>query len=238
MKKITIMQPAYLPWLGFFDRVDASDLFIVLDNVQLDTNSKTRFTNRNKIRTKEGWIWLSLPMKTKGFHGQSLIKDIELVEDNWNVKHLKSIENNYCKTPYFHRYYPSLKEIYKQKWGKMQDLIDVMTQFFMESLHIKTPIIKSSEIPVSSKKSQLILDLCKYADATTYYSGVFGKEYLAVNDFTSEGIEIFFHDYKHPVYQQYFPGFEPYMSVIDLLFNYGDESIHIIRQGRNFTKAQ
>ena len=60
--KVTIMQPAYLPWLGFFDRIEASDIFVVLDNVQLDTSSKTRFTNRNKIRTRDGWIWLTLPM--------------------------------------------------------------------------------------------------------------------------------------------------------------------------------
>ena len=74
--KITILQPAYLPWLGFFDRIDASDLCVILDNVRIDSSSKTRFVNRNKIRVKEGWIWLTLPMKNKGLYSDVLIKDI------------------------------------------------------------------------------------------------------------------------------------------------------------------
>lgn len=234
--KVTILQPAYLPWLGFFDRIDASNLCIILDNVQLDTNSRTRFTNRNKIRTKDGWIWLTLPMKTKGLYEKALIKDIEIVNDRWNVKHFKSIEHSYKKTPFYERYIDFLNEIYKRSWVKMQELLDVMLDFFLVELHIKVPIVKASDTPVEARKEKLILELCKYFGATTYYSGIFGREYLDTKKFNEAGIEVFFHEYLHPTYRQNFPGFEPYMCVLDLMFNHGDESLDIIRKGRNFVK--
>lgn len=232
--KVTIMQPAYLPWLGFFDRIDASDLCIILDNVQLDTNSKTKFTNRNKIRTKDGWIWLTLPIKTKGLHGKVLIKDIELVNDNWALKHWKSIENNYKKSTYFKNYSKFFEQIYSKEWLKMQDLIDVTTDYFLKVLNINTPIIKASSLPTLNKKDDLILELCESQKAEIYYSGVFGREYLNLEKFRQKNIDVFFHEYQHPTYKQNYPGFEPYMSILDLLFNCGDESIEIIRKGRNF----
>jgi hypothetical protein len=232
--KITIMQPAYLPWLGFFDRIDASDLCIILDNVQLDTNSKTRFTNRNKIRTRDGWIWLTLPIKTKGLYGEVLIKDIELVNDNWALKHWKSIENNYRKSTYFQNYAKFFEQIYSKEWLKMQDLIDITTDYFLKVLNINTPIIKASSLLTLNKKDDLILELCESQKAKTYYSGVFGREYLHLEKFRQKNIDVFFHEYQHPIYKQNYQGFEPYMSVLDLLFNCGDESMEIIRKGRNF----
>jgi len=234
--KMSIMQPAYLPWLGFFDRVEASDLLIILDNVLLDTNSKTRFTNRNKIRTKEGWIWLSLPMKTKGLFGKVLIKDIEIADNNWKAKHWKAIETNYSKANYFRKYASDLEEIYKQEWNKMQDLLDLLTNYFFNVLQINVPVIKASSIPVKGQKSELILELCKYQRAKLYYSGVFGRDYLELNKFEENNIEVLFHEYRYPIYDQVYKGFEPYMSILDILFNYGERSMEIIKQGRNFQK--
>ncbi|MDW8301665.1 MAG: WbqC family protein [Bacteroidia bacterium] len=225
-----------MPWLGFFDRIDASDLCIILDNVLLDTNSKTRFTNRNKIRTKEGWIWLTLPIKTKGLYGNILIKDIELADDKWQSKHLKSIEHNYHKAPFFEDYIYFLRDTYNRKWVKMQDLLDEMLIFFFQKLSIRVPTIKASTIPVKSKKDALILDLCKYVNASVYYSGIFGRSYLNLEKFKEANIDVFFHNYKHPSYQQVFPNFEPYMCILDLLFNHGEDSMNVIRQGRNFVK--
>ena len=234
--KVTIMQPAYLPWLGFFDRIEASDLFISLDNVLLDTSSKTRFTNRNKIRQKEGSTWLTLPMKTKGLFGDVHIKDIQLVEDKWNIKHWKSIQNNYRKAPFFDKYAPFLENIYSQKWQSMQELIDELTSYFLQELNITTPTIKSSELQIDATKDDLILEICKSQNATEYYSGIFGREYLDTKKFEKEGIEVLFHEYKHPTYTQLYEGFEPYMSILDLLFNHGEDSLEIIKQGRNLIK--
>ncbi|AFM05850.1 WbqC-like protein [Bernardetia litoralis DSM 6794] len=230
------MQPAYLPWLGFFDRIEASDLFISLDNVLLDTSSKTRFTNRNKIRLKNSSTWLTLPMKTKGLFGEVHIKDIQLVEDKWNTKHWKSIQNSYRKAPFFDKYAPFLDTLYSKKWQSMQELIDELTTYFLQELKITTPVIKSSELQIDASKDDLILELCQSQNATEYYSGVFGREYLDTEKFQKEGIEVFFHEYKHPDYTQLYDGFEPYMSILDLLFNHGEDSLEIIKQGRNFVK--
>jgi hypothetical protein len=235
--KITILQPAYLPWLGFFDRIDASDLCVILDNVRIDSSSKTRFVNRNKIRVKEGWIWLTLPMKNKGLYSDVLIKDIELVQDNWNVKHRKSLEHSYKKAPFHMAYVDFLNEVYSRQWLKMQDLLDYTISFFLKVLRINTPLVKASELPVRGKKDELILNICKNFNAKVYYSGIFGRDYLNKHDFEKEGIEILFHEYKHPVYKQIHGNFEPYMCILDLLFNHAEESMDIIRKGRNFVKA-
>ena len=99
---VSIMQPAYLPWLGYFERIAMSDLHIVLDHVNIDASSKTKFANRNKIRTPEGWSWLTVPLKSKGKHGRLFLHEAEIVtESSWRQKHLGALKANYSRTAYF-----------------------------------------------------------------------------------------------------------------------------------------
>ena len=235
--KVVILQPAYLPWLGFFDRIDEAAICVILDNVHLDTNSKTRFTNRNKIRTKNGDLWLSLPMVTKGGYQKFHINEIALVQDKWPKKHWKSIEMSYNKANFFHDYKEIINSWYLKKWSRMQDLLDFTTKDLLNILKIDTKIINSSSLEVNSEKSDLILDICKKTNAETYLSGPFGRSYLEQKEFKLNNIEVLFHDYNHPVYTQTYEGFSAYMSVIDLLFNQGSSSMSIIKKGRKFSKC-
>ncbi len=103
--KISIMQPAFLPWLGYFDRIARSDLHIILDHIPMDRSSKTRFTNRNKIRTHDGWAWLTVPIKTTRRSEAVPINKLEIMyEEQWRKKHIKGISNNYSKSPYYGKY--------------------------------------------------------------------------------------------------------------------------------------
>jgi WbqC-like protein family len=229
MKVVTIIQPAYLPWLGFFDRVSKADLFISLDHVALDANSKTKFATRNKIRTQNGWNWLSVPILSKGNYQKLFLNQIEI--DNtqkWAHKHWQAIRHNYSKSKYFADYAPFLDEIYAQSWHLLDDLTSVINHFLFQRFGITTAIERSSTLNVAGAKNQLILNLCAATNATTYLSGPFGRDYLNAEDFQRVNIEIRYHDFVHPVYTQNYPGFEPYMSAIDLLFNHGPDAKKIL----------
>jgi WbqC-like protein family len=223
------MQPAYLPWLGYFDRIAGSDLHIVLDHVEADLNSKTKFANRNKIRTKDGWTWLTVPLKTKGRRGSLYLNEIELDEESgWREKHWRTIKGCYGKAPHFAEHQAFFARIFEQPWVRLEPLTRALTGYFLDALGLKTPVRFSSEMGVAGQKSELILNLCREVGATTYISGVFGRDYLDLDSFRSAGIDVVFHEYAHPVYPQSQPGFEPYMSIVDLLVNAGPKSLAIL----------
>jgi len=226
---VTIMQPAYLPWLGYFSRVAASDLFIVLDHVAVDLNRKTKFANRNRIRTAQGWTWLTVPIQTKGMPDDQPISDIRIEEDSWRRKHWRSIEMNYARAPFFKQHRDGLAAIYDRSWSHLCELDLATTRYLLYAFGISTRLRSSSEMSVKSRKSDLILDLCIAAGATEYISGPFGRDYLDAGKFDSAGIALTFHDYRHPQYRQCFEGFEPYMSAADLLLNCGPASSAILQ---------
>jgi len=227
---VTIMQPAYLPWLGYFDRIALSDVFIVLDHVALDQNSRTKFANRNKIRTRQGWSWLTVPVKSKGKHGQLFINEIEiLAESDWRKTHFKSIKHNYEKTLYYSQYINFFASLYNREFLHLEDVLNEVTGFLMASLGLKQTVLYSSQMEVFGHKAELILNLCRAVGATTYLSGPFGRSYLDSSSFGSANIKLEFHDYVHPEYPQAYPGFLPFMSVVDLLFNCGPGSLEVLR---------
>lgn len=223
---ISINQPAYLPWLGYFDRILKSDLHIVLDHVQFEKNS---VTNRNKVRTSTGWSWLSVPVLTKGRFGELAIDQIEInYMTKWAKKHHMTLRSNYARSAYFSLYADFFEDLYHQDWDYLAPMLHKSTSYLLQSLGIKTKQIRSSEYSPKAKKADLILELCIKAGATTYLSGPFGRNYLDEGAFAKAGIELQYHDYIHPRYDQCFDGFEPYMSIVDLLFNHGEKSLEIL----------
>lgn len=227
--KISIMQPAFLPWLGYFERIAKSDLHIILDHIPMDRSSKTRFTNRNKIRTHDGWMWLTVPLKTTKRSDAVPINKLEInYEDQWQKKHIKAIKNNYSKSPFCAEYSDLIEDIYSSKAENLNCLLTDSTSKLLECLGINTPCKRSSDMDATMSKDELILELCGMVDATEYISGPFGRDYLKTERFEEEGIQLIYHDYSHPWYKQAFDGFEPCMSVIDLLFNHGDKSLEIL----------
>lgn len=235
---VTIMQPAYLPWLGYFERIARSDLLISLDHVHMDANSKTKFANRNKIRTPDGWAWLTVPVRSKGLYENMKLDRLEIeTAAAWRRKHWRSIETNYQRAPYFDSLAPRLEAVFEREWTHLVPLCDVFHGLLCEILGIETPVVKSSALGIATGKQQLILDLCRAKGATKYVSGPFGRDYLEPRDFTAAGIELVFHDYDHPKYAQAFAGFQPYMSMLDLILNHGPASRDIFRSDRPFSST-
>lgn len=214
---VSIHQPAYLPWLGYFDKIARADLFIWLDNVQFQKNS---FQNRNKILTKDGPTWLTVPMRTSGALYETPLKDVEIDNSkNWRAKHLASIRMNYAKAPCFGDCFPALARFYEREWRTLDLLCFEMLDYFNTLLGVVTPIRRASDMGAEGAKSDLVLDLCRKAGATTYLSGALGRDYLDLASFAKAGIAVEFQDYKHPTYRQTYPEFAPNLAVVDLLMN-------------------
>ena len=227
--KVSISQSAYLPWLGYFDRIFKSDIHIILDHVSKDNSSKTNYTNRNKIRTPQDWMWLSVPLVKDKQNPEQPLNEVRILDENsWKRKHLNSIKHNYGKARFYNTHKDFIHDLFEKNFQFLHELNAFSTEYLMNFLQIKTKLLKSSEMSPETKKSELILELCEKAGAKTYISGPFGRNYLDKQAFLDKGIDIEYHDYVHPIYSQVYKGFEPYMSTLDLVLNEGDNSREII----------
>lgn len=233
---VSIAQPAYLPWLGYFDRIAKSDLHIVLDHV---TYEKRGMTNRNRLRTREGWMWVSVPVQTKGRNAEELAIDrLEIVAgDNWRKKHWQALQHNYGKVAHFAEHRPFFEDMLANDWSRLNDVAGLATGYLLRALGIDTEMVTSRALGPVERKSALILELCRKVEANVYISGPFGREYLDTASFADAGIQVLYHDYQHPQYAQAFEGFEPFMSVVDLLFNHGPASRAILESADSTLKA-
>lgn len=225
---LTAHQPVYLPWLGLFNKMVRADYFCYFDNVQYQPKD---FNNRNKIKTKDGSMWLTVPVLRKGYLNHSY-KDIEISNEMpWQRKHWNSIKFNYQKAPFFDKYSDDLKRFYEMDWKYLTDLNFEMLLFFKEKLGITSEVVKMSDYNFRGKKSGLVLDMCRQLDAGVYIFGGEGKNYADVKSFTDMGVMPVFQEYKHPIYPQLHGEFISHLSIIDLLFNCGEQSLDIIKSG-------
>lgn len=229
MKTISIHQPVYLPWLGFFKKIMYSEVFVFLDDVQYEKNG---WQNRNKIHTKEGEIWLTVPVNSKS---NMLLKDVTIDNSsNWSKKHSKSISLNYSKAKFFEKYWNDFERIYQKKFDHLIDLNLEIIKLLMKKFKIQTKIILSSELKISEQGSGRILKICKALGADSYLSGSAGRDYLRLDAFSDNNIKVNFQNFQHPIYNQVFEPFHPNMAAIDLLYNEGEESEKILKKARNF----
>lgn len=223
--RLSILQPSYLPWLGFFDQMHRADTFVFLDDVQF---TRRDWRNRNKIRTHNGWAWITVPVLQKSRFKQ-LLKETRI--DNsipWRRKHREAIRSNYAQTPFFDLYFPSLQSVYNKRWDFLLDLCYETLQILQEALGIQVSILKASEIGMESVKGEKILALCQTLEASHYLTGDSAADYLCPQEFDRLGIVLEMQNYQHPSYHQRYPGFVAYLSVIDLLFNEGERSLAVL----------
>ena len=224
---LTAHQPVYLPWLGLFHKIALADKFCIFDIAQYQTKD---FNNRNKIKTNAGSIWLSVPVESKD-HFQKKICDIRIVQNGWNRKHVKSIQLAYKKAPFYQDYIEPLENILMTPFVFLTELNSAILYFCLEALGITVPIVKASDYEFSGAKSDLVLDMCLKLQASHYIFGAQGKNYADIPSFEKNLIALTFQDYVHPRYPQLHGDFEPYESVIDLLFNVGPQSRAVLMSG-------
>ncbi len=222
---ISASQPCYLPWGGFYSKIINSDMFVILDGVDFEKGS---YTNRTKIKTKNGKKWLTIPVKVK--LGDK-IKDIETCREPWIYEHAATLVRNYLNAPYFQ--FPGVN--YSGSWSLISALLDNMWAGFPRDSEIfrTTPMIRQSYIGVTGHKQDLIINLCRHYNADVFLFGAMGRDYVDEDYFNDAGIECIFQDFECIEYPQQWGGpFIPGLSIIDALFNVGPEkTLDLIKGG-------
>jgi hypothetical protein len=227
---VSIHQPNYIPWLGFFHKIVQSDVYVSLDIVQFTKNS---FQNRNKIKTANGEMWLTVPVLTKNKFGQ-ITNEAEINNSvSWGRGHCRSIRQNYGKAAYFKFFIEFFETVYMdENFTKLVDLNETILKFINKTLGIRSKFIKASSLGVQGQGTELLVEICKTIGADTYLSGSGGKKYLEEQRFKDEGIQLIYDNFQHPIYDQLFGPFLPNLSIIDLIFNHGSLSFDILLGGR------
>lgn len=229
--KCVINQPNYIPWRGYFHQIQKADVFVFYDDVQYD---KHGWRNRNRIKTPNGPIWLTIPVLKKGavkYHTPINQMFIDWTRD-WSRKHWKTIEQAYSKAPFFEVYASTLKEIYEQRYDKLADFTIQLTILVAGVLGIsRTKFLRSSSLNAVGTKTNRLLEILERLGATHYISGPAAKSYLDERKLANEGISTEYMVYDYPVYSQLYPPYDPQVSVLDLLFMMGPDSAKYIWQG-------
>ncbi|HPB68773.1 MAG TPA: WbqC family protein [Candidatus Omnitrophota bacterium] len=224
--RISIMQPGYIPWLGFFELMARCDVFVILDDVSY---TKRDWRSRNRIRTKQGWIWLTVPVLSKNRSGQLILETKINNDKNWRAAHLKCLEIHYSQSAYFKKYIHSFKDLYSRDWELLIDLDMAIISFLAEALDIGTRVIRSSQLEILGLHgNQRILAICEKLQSRELYDSQGAKPFIDLALFQEKGIRVEFQEFRHPTYRQVYAPFLPFMSAVDLLFNEGPHGKEII----------
>lgn len=231
MKSIAIMQPTFLPWIGYFALIDRVDSFVFFDHVQFEKRS---WQQRNNIKSVNGALMLSVPVVSKGKQWQLIHETEILYEGNKSPfdKIIKSIEMAYMKAPYFSDFSNDIFAFMEKRPKYISDFNKEIITHICNILNITTPLLSSSDKAAQGHKDILLANICEQEHASHYISPPGSKVYLDKSTvFEERNIELSYHDYDHPTYSQLHGDFIPYMCILDLLFNEGEKSLDIIHKG-------
>jgi hypothetical protein len=222
---LVVLQPSYLPWLGFFDQVRRCDRFVFYDDVQFD---KHGWRNRNRIKAASGPVWLTVPVHTRGRMGQP-INEVEVANATpWARKHLKTIEEAYARAPQRDAYLRPLAELLLRKWERLADLDMALSRLMCGWFSLDRPMVRASELGIGGDRNTRLVALCRHFGADTYLSGNAAQAYLDVAMFAAHGIRVEWQNFRHPEYQQQHGPFLPYLSALDLVLNVGEECAAVL----------
>lgn len=225
---VSIHQPGYLPWPGYFHRLSLSDVHVFFDDVQFE---KHGFNNRGTIKTAHGARWLTVPVRTRGRFGANLLNAAEIADDRWRERHWRTLVASYRRAPYFERHAPFFESVYRTEWKRLLDLNLAILDYLLSAVKIAPRLVRASDVGVDGTKSARVLNLCRALGATVYFSGTLGRGYLDEVAFAEAGVRVVYQDYRFPIYPQLHGEFVPGVSVIDLLFNCGPTATETLLAG-------
>lgn len=221
---VSAHQPAYLAWLGYFHKATLCDVFVYYDHVE---HSNRDFTTRNRIKTSQGPMWLTVPVKSGP---AKRIADLSIDNNTaWQKRHLKGIQTSYGKAEYFGKYARFLEEFLLNRYENFADMNFELTRLLFDILGLNVELLRSSSMGISGTRNDGIYQMLELLGARKIVFGVNGRDYADVEEYRARGIECFFQEYRHPAYRQMHGEFSPFMSVVDLIFNCGPDSLAIIK---------
>ena len=229
-KRLAIVQSSYVPWKGYFDLIRACDEFVLLDDVQF---TRRDWRSRNRIKTKDGTTWLTVPVQNKGRYLQR-IDEVVVSDPDWGIRHWETIRTSYARTPYFAEYAPRFEAIFRHPPSDRLSAINhALITTICDALAITTPITWSTDYQAREGRNERLIDLCVQAGATEYLSGPNAAGYLDRDAFATAGVTVVFADYAgYLEYPQPYPPFEHAVSVLDLLFCTGPRALDYMKELR------
>lgn len=220
--RIAVLQPGYLPWLGFFEQMARVDRFVIYDDVQYDRGG---WRNRNRVKTARGVRWLTVPVHAP-YRDAARVMDVRI--DNrtdWRRKHLLTLLQSYARAPHLARYAGLLEETYARTWESLVELDLHLVGSLAALLGIDPgKMVRASTLGVAGEREERLLGICARLGADAFYEGAAGRGYLDAGRFAAAGVRLEYQEYRHPVYPQLHGDFVSHLSVVDLLFNCGDDS--------------
>jgi len=221
---VTIHQPNFLPWPGFFHKWLLSDAMILLDTVQYEKNE---WQNRNRIKTAQGVQWVTVPVQ---YRYPQKINEVTVADRRWPRKLCGSIEQAYARAPYLQAYWPELRDILNEPYDLLRDLNAALIRAVGGFLDCQAPLSMASDLQVeNSDPTTRLLQLCAAVDADGYLSGQEGRGYLDANAFASSGVNLYFQQVEAPEYIQLHGDFVSHLSILDLLFNLGPQAVDVVK---------
>lgn len=223
-------QPDYLPWLGYFNKIAVSDIFIFYDTAFY---SRDGFHNRNKIKTANGdWAYITVPVAHTELFKR--LKDVILPADTrWAKKHWRSLEVHYRAAPYWKDYSDFFNQLYANiaSVKTLSDLNIKIIEYMSGAFGCKVKFFRSSEFEINPdlRSTGAILDIIKNVEATKFLAGPSGKKYINQTEFSDAKVELIFQEFHPQEYKQLFPPFVPGLTALDLLFNEGPNSINFLK---------
>ena len=222
--KCAVIQPSYIPWRGYFDLIMKSDVFVFYDDVQYD---KSGWRNRNRVKTPNGAVWLTIPVAAKGNTATHMpINQARVVPAaDWMHKHWNTLKQSYGKAPYFSTYEPIIRPFYEESVELLVDVTIPLTVALARALGIThTRFVRSSELSVSGVRTDRLIAVLRSVGATHYYSGPSARDYIEADKFEDAGIALEYVTYQYPPYPQLYPPYDEKVSILDTLFMLGPEA--------------
>lgn len=229
-QRIAVMQPMYLPWMGYFALIESVDVFVFLDNVQF---SHGGWQQRNRVRQKDNIVFLTVPVYKKGLHRQ-IIRDVEIADQHkWRKSHYKTLYQSYSKALYWEQYQDILFEMYNIEYNKLCELNIFSIIKISKLLKLKAKkMIRASELVDQTDRVGRLISLCDRLGADEYLSPVGSFEYIDRNNlFEKNNISLKYLHFEHPEYRQVGKSFLSHLSIIDLLLNEGPNAKAILKSG-------
>jgi hypothetical protein len=227
MTLVAVHQPAYLPWLGYLDKMAKADVFVVMDDLPFDPND---FQHRNRLKLDDGAAWLGVPIARDG----DATRICDMTIDNgtdWQLQTWRALETHYQHAPHFHTYADELFDVYSRPWHLLVDLDLHMLDLARRWLGIRVPILRASTFELAGTMTERLIQLCHALDARAYLSGTgHSLKYLDAERMGRAGLGVIWQHFEHPVYPQRYPdvGFVSRLGFLDMMFNCGPKSREIL----------
>ena len=225
--RCAIVQPSYIPWRGYFDLIRRTDVFVFYDDVQYDRRG---WRNRNRIKTPAGTQWLTIPVHARGAQTEHIpINEIRFAETDWPREPLETLRRSYSRAPHFNDYSDCFELVYASPPPLLADFTIALTIDIASFLDIETRFIRASSLNASGRSTERLIDVLRKIGATQYLSGPSAKSYIDEQQFGDAGIALEWMEYAYPEYEQFHPPYDPYVTILDLLFMTGPAATRLLQ---------